>query len=135
VPFAPPGAANVPIDLTPLSADQQAQLELSCGGVRATLSAPLTSCGPNLLSSPLAQIPAPGTENDDRNPPRIAPRHLFDVAAGWDNILHRDRYKTNLTFTVLNVTDKVALYNFLSTFSGTHFVAPRSFTAQIALEF
>jgi TonB dependent receptor len=135
VPFAPAGAANQPIDLTGLTGDQQAQLGLMCGGTRATLAAPLTSCAPNLLSSPLVQIPAPGTENDDKNPPRIAPRHLFDVAAGWDNVFHKDRYKTNLTFTVLNLTNKVALYNFLSTFSGTHFVSPRTYTAQVAFNF
>lgn len=134
-PFAPRGSANSPIDLTGLTADQQAQIELTCGGVRATFTAPLTTCTPNLLSSPLVQIPAPGTENADTNPPRIAPRHLFDVALGWDNVFRSDRHKTNVTFTVLNLTDKVALYNFLSTFSGTHFVAPRSYTAQVAFTF
>jgi hypothetical protein len=134
-PFAPAGAANDPIDLTELTGDQQAQLQLSCGGVRATLASPLASCAPGLLSSPLVQIPAPGTENDDENPPRIAPRHLFDIAMGWDNIFHRDKHKTNFTFTALNVTNKVALYNFLSTFSGTHFVAPRSYSAQLAFTF
>lgn len=135
VPFAPPGAASESINLTGLSADRQAQLQLSCGGLRATLFAPLTSCAPNLLSSPLVQIPAPGIENPDTNPPRIAPRSLFDLAAGWDNIFHRDRYKTNVTITVLNLTNKVALYNFLSTFSGTHFVSPRTYTAKAALIF
>jgi hypothetical protein len=135
VPFAPSGAANDPIDLTALTADQQAQIQLSCGGIRATIAAPLTTCAPNLLTSSLVTIPAPGTEDDDRNPPRVAARHLFDVAVGWDNIFHKDRYKTNLTFTVLNLTNKVALYNFLSTFSGTHFVAPRSYTGQIAFNY
>ena len=48
---------------------------------------------------------------------------------GKDNIFHRDRFKTNLDLTAINVTDKYALYNFLSTFSGTHFVTPRAMTA------
>lgn len=135
VPFAPASNPTGPIDLTGLSADQQSQLQLSCGDVHATLTSPLTSCAPNLLLSPLVRIPAPGTENDDKNPPRIAPRHLFDIAAGWDNIFRADRYKANLTFTVLNLTNKVALYNFLSTFSGTHFVSPRSYTAQVGFTF
>jgi len=87
------------------------------------------------MTSPLVSIPAPGTENDDKNPPRVAPRHLFDIATGWDNILRKDKVKTNLSVTVLNVTDKVALYNFLSTFSGTHFVPPRSYTAQLTFNF
>jgi hypothetical protein len=31
-------------------------------------------------------IPADGTENDDKNPRHIAPRHLFDVGVGSDNL-------------------------------------------------
>lgn len=45
------------------------------------------------------------------------------------------RKKWNASFTVVNVTNKVALYNFLSTFSGTHFVTPRSYTAQLTFTF
>ncbi|HVJ08268.1 MAG TPA: TonB-dependent receptor [Acidisarcina sp.] len=132
-----PYAANTsdPVDLTYLTADQQSQIKLSCGGQRATLSAPLTSCSPNQLSSPLISLPSPGTENADRNPPRIAPRNLVDMAAGWDNLFHRDKYKTNLSFTVTNLTNKVALYNFLSTFSGTHFVPSRAYSMSLALSF
>ena len=80
-------------------------------------------------------IPAPGTENDDKNPPRIAPRNLFDVTVGQDNIFHAERYKINLDLTAINVTNKYALYNFLSTFSGTHYVTPRALTAKITLNF
>ena len=29
--------------------------------------------------------------------------------------------------TAINVTNKVALYNFLSTFSGTHFLTPHTY--------
>ncbi len=134
---AAPFAADTttPVSLTYLSADQQNQIELTCGGQRATLSTPLTSCAPAALSSPLLRIPAPGTEDPDRNPARIAPRHLFDMALGWDNLLHGDRMKTNASLTVTNLTDKLALYNFLSTFSGTHFVAPRALEGQLTLVF
>jgi len=38
-------------------------------------------------------IPADGTENDDKNPPRIAPRNLFDVAVEHDNLFHGDRFR------------------------------------------
>jgi hypothetical protein len=38
-------------------------------------------------------------------------------------------------FTVTNVTNKVALYNFLSTFSGTHFVSPRAYEFSIGFDF
>ena len=54
---------------------------------------------------------------------------------GKDNIFHADRYKVNLDVTAINVTDKYALYNFLSTFSGTHYVTPRSVSGQISLHF
>ena len=80
-------------------------------------------------------IPVDGTENDDSNPPRIAPRHLFDVSVGTDNLLGTDHTKLTLRFTVANLTNKVALYNFLSTFSGTHFVAPRSYQVQMGVTF
>ena len=122
-------------DLTYLTADQQAQAKITCGGVVATLNAPLTRCGIGQLSSPLLSIPKPGTENDDKNPPRIAPRTLFDMGAGWDNVLHKDRLKTNVSLAAVNVTNKYALYNFLSTFSGTHFVSPRTVSAQVTFNF
>ena len=110
-------------------------MKYSCGGVRATLTTPLATCAPALLSATRVAIPAPGTENDDKNPPRVQARNTFDMGVGWDNIFHRDRYKTNLSFTVVNLTNTVALYNFLSTFSGTHFVAPRTYAAQVTLNF
>jgi hypothetical protein len=133
VPFATD--TTTPVNRTVLTPDQQAQIGLTCGGVVATLAAPLTTCAPSQLSAQLVQIPAPGTENDDKNPPRIKPHHLFDMGAGWDNIFHADRYKTNLSFTVVNLTNKVIPYNFLSTFSGTHFVTPRSYTGQVTFTF
>jgi hypothetical protein len=81
------------------------------------------------------RIPAPGTENDDHNPPRIAPRNLFDLALGHDNIFSGDRYKWSAQVSVINLMSKTALYNFLSTFSGTHYVTPRAITAQIGFHF
>jgi hypothetical protein len=132
---APIDDGQNPTDLTYLTADQQSQILLRCGNVQATRNAPLTSCPTGQLSSPLLSLPKPGTENDDRNPPRVAPRTMFDMAAGWDNILRRNRVKTNLSVTAVNVTNKYALYNFLSTFSGTHFVSPRTVNAQVTINF
>ncbi|MFY9583287.1 MAG: hypothetical protein WAR21_02200, partial [Candidatus Acidiferrales bacterium] len=80
-------------------------------------------------------LPAPGTEDDDHNPPRVKARHLFDISAGTDNLFHGDRYRWSLKFTVINLTNKVALYNFLSTFSGTHFVTPRTYTGELGFHF
>ena len=133
VPFATD--ATTPVDLTGLTADQQVQAGLFCGPVVPTLTSPLTSCAPSQYGSTRIKIPAPGTENDDHNPPRIAPRHLFDVSVGDDNLFQKDRYRWSLRFTAINVTNKVALYNFLSTFSGTHFVTPRAFTAELGFHF
>jgi hypothetical protein len=132
---APIDDGQNPTDLTYLTADQQSQILLRCGNVQATRTAPLTSCPTGELSSPLLSLPKPGTENDDRNPPRVAPRTMFDMAAGWDNILRRDRFKTNVSVTAVNLTNKYALYNFLSTFSGTHFVSPRTVSGQVTLNF
>jgi hypothetical protein len=133
VPFGT--APGVPVNLTYLTPDQQQQIKLSCNGVRATLSAPLASCLPEQLKSPLVTIPRAGTESPASNPPRVAPRNLFDMNAGWDNVFQRKRFTTDLSLSVTNVTDKVALYNFLSTFSGTHFVPPRMITAQAMFNF
>ena len=48
----------------------------------------------------------------------------MDLGFGADNLFHSDKAKVKLRFSVLNVTNKDALYNFLSTFTGTHFVTP-----------
>jgi Carboxypeptidase regulatory-like domain len=133
VPFATD--ATTPVDLTVLSADQQLQAGLFCGSLRPTLTAPLVRCDPSQYGSTLLKIPAPGTENDDHNPPRVAPRHLFDISVGDDDLFRGDRYKWSLRFTVINLTNKTALYNFLSTFSGTHYVSPRAETVELGFHF
>jgi len=43
------------------------------------------------------------------------------MALGENDLFHGDRYKWGAQVTAINVTDKYALYNFLSTFSGTHY--------------
>jgi hypothetical protein len=133
VPFATD--KTTPVDLTGLTADQQLQAGLFCGNAFPTLATPLTSCAPSQYGSTRINIPAPGTQNDDKNPARIKGRHLFDVAVGDDNLFRSDRYKWSMRFTVINLANKVALYNFLSTFSGTHFVTPRSYSAELGFHF
>jgi len=130
-------AGEVPDMATALSltGDQQAQIGLFCGSQLATQSAPITSCSPAQFGATRIRIPATGTEDDDKNPPRIAPRHLFDAAIGMDNLFHGERDKVSLRFTAVNLTNRVALYNFLSTFSGTHFVTPRSYTIALGFHF
>ena len=92
-------------------------------------------CPASQYGSRFLQIPAAGTENDDKNPPRVQPRNLFDLAIGHDNLFHGDRYKWSLRFTVINLANKTAVYNFLSTFSGTHYVTPRSETVELGFHF
>jgi len=126
---------TTPVDLSGLTYDQQFQAGITCNGVKATPTSGFSSCAPNQYTSSLVSIPAPGTENDDKNPPRIAPRSLFDATLGKDNIFHADRFKTDFNLTAINFTNKYALYNFLSTFSGTHYVTPRALTAKVTFNF
>jgi hypothetical protein len=120
----------------PLSADQEYQAGFTCNGVRATPTMALPSaCLASQFGTSLIHVPAIGAENDDHNPPRIAPRSLFDVSLGHDNLFHGEKYKWSAQLTVINATNRYALYNFLSTFSGTHYVTPRTLTAQLAFHF
>jgi hypothetical protein len=128
----------------PLTADQEFQAGLTCNGVRATPTIPTgtpvagqiyNQCLATQLTSSLVKIPAPNTEQDDRNPQRIQPRSLFDLSLGHDNLFRGDKYKVSLQLTAINITNKYGLYNFLSTFSGTHYVTPRTITAQIGFHF
>lgn len=130
-------ASSVPTyaDALTLTPDQQAAIGLYCGSVFATLSSPIRSCSAPRFGATRVVIPRLGTENNDLNPPRLAPRHVFDIGGGFDNVLHRDKYNVNLRFSVLNLGNTVALYNFLSDFSGTHFLAPRSYQAEAKLSF
>ena len=127
------GAVGTLADVLALTADEQAAIGFFCGGQVAALNHPITSCTGSNYGAARVVIPAPGTENDDHNPARIAPRNLLDAGIGDDNLFHKEHYRTTLKFTVSNITNKEALYNFLSTFSGTHFVEPRSY--QVAMGF
>jgi len=147
VPCAGGNCANGPlgsdtvVDASIISPDQQFEAGLFCGSVRATPTTPISSglgssiCPASEYGSTLLKIPAPGTEDDDHNPPRVAPRNLFDLSIGHDNIFHGDKYKISLQLTAINITNKYAVYNFLSTFSGTHYVTPRSLTAELGFHF
>ncbi len=134
----PPGYIGMfdTIDGLALTADQEFQAGFTCNGVGATPTRPLPLfCPASQFASNLIKVPLAGTENDDHNPQRIQPRNLFDVALGQDNLFHGDRYIWSLRFTVVNLTNTVALYNFLSTFSGTHYVTPRTETVELGFHF
>jgi hypothetical protein len=134
-----------------LDADQQTAIGLFCvdaGGVThmASLSQALsvgppvngvpTICGANPTKTGAKLLNIAGATFDvDRNPTRVKPRNLFDASVGDDNLFHGDRYKWSLRLTAINFTNKTAAYNFLSTFSGTHFVTPRAYTAELGFHF
>lgn len=118
------------LNLTP---NQQVDIGLSCGGTYATVANPLRNCG-GPVASTLLTLPTAALYNADHNPDRVDPRNIFDFAIGHDNIFRSDTTrKVAVRFTLTNITNKVALYNFLSTFSGTHFVPPR--TSQISITY
>ena len=125
------------IDLSSLTPDEEFQAGLTCDGVRATVTSGFAICDAGGLTSALVSIPKAGTQDNDHSPQRIAPRNLFDMSLGDDRIMSfaKDHYQVGARLTAINVTNKYALYNFLSTFSGTHYVSPRSITGEIALHF
>jgi len=123
-------------DALELSAAEQSAIGFFCGNQKATPDNGIDTCTASNFGASRLKIPAEGTENDDNNPPRIAPRHIFDLGFGTDNLLrHENGSHVTLRFTVSNLTNNVALYNFHSTFSGTHFIAPRTYAGAIGFTF
>jgi hypothetical protein len=116
-----------------LTGDEQASIGFHCGPIYARVGNPITSCSEGNASANLVRIPRAGTENDDTNPPRLASRNLFDASIGDDNLFHSDRPRYRLQLTAVNLTNVDAVYNFLSTFSGTHFISPRAYTAEFGI--
>ena len=124
---------NIPTALQ-LTGDEQQQMGLHCGSVFATVTAPLRSCSSSIGATRI-RIPAPGTENDDTNPPRIAVRNTVDLSIGEDNLIHHENQSLGIRAAVVNLNNTSALYNFLSTFSGTHFLTARAVTVGLRYSF
>ena len=118
-----------------LSGDEQQEIGLYCGDVFATLNEPLRSCASSHYGATRIHIVPPGTYNPDTNPSRITPRNLFDIAVGADRLWSKDEYALSGKISVVNVANSVALYNFLSSFSGTHFISPRLVQAELTFHF
>ena len=118
-----------------LTAAEQTSIGFACNGVYATFTNPITTCN-GTGTSKLLTLPQTGTENDDHNPDRVKPRNVFNLGIGTDNLLHTEKHeKLTASFDIANLFNKVALYNFLSTFSGTHFLQPRTVIARVGLVF
>ena len=122
-------------DALNLTGAQQAAIGFYCGAQTPSITAALTAaqCNASNYGATRITIAKEGTQNDDTNPSRVTPRNLFDVGLGTDNLFHRERLHTTLRFTVTNLTNQMTLYNFLSTFSGTHFVTPRAYQLSLGL--
>jgi hypothetical protein len=122
--------------LIPLTADQEFEAGFTCNGVHATPTVALPfNCVASQFSSTLLKVPGVGAEQDDTNPPRVRSRSLFDLAVGDDDLFHGERYKWSARVTVINLANDYVLYNFLSTFSGTHYVTPRAVSGEVGFHF
>src|SRR5579864_5438446 len=136
--------AGAALGLTP---NQQVSIGLACNGIFATVTTPLTNCvSPDgtmgRVTSKLITLPQggygpfPTQENDDHNPDRVKPRNILNLGVGTDNLLHSEGHlRYTASFEVANLTNKTALYNFLSTFSGTHFLQPRTIVGRVGFTF
>ena len=130
-----------------LTPNEQVTIGLACNGVFATAANPISNCiNPNgtegKVTSKLLVLPQggyggfPSLENDDHNPDRVKPRNIFNLGVGSDNLLHREGpRRLTASVQVENLTNQAALYNFLSTFSGTHFLQPRTIVAKVGFVF
>jgi Carboxypeptidase regulatory-like domain len=121
-------------DALALSGAEQAAIGFSCGNDTPSPDHQITRCPGG--SFDVTRLRIPENPDDDHDPPRIAPRHLFDLAFGTDNLFRQmEEQHVTLRFTISNIANKIALYNFQSTFSGTHFVAPRSYAFALGYVF
>jgi hypothetical protein len=133
--------------MTLLTPNQQVSIGLACNGVFATMEAPISNCTnangtEGKVTSKLITLPQggygpfPSEENDDHNPDRVKPRYVLNLGLGTDNLLHTEGPKRFIaSVEIANFTNVVALYNFLSTFSGTHFLQPRTVVARFGYTF
>jgi hypothetical protein len=141
------GVPDAGFAISGLTPNQQVTVGLACNGVFATVASPISDCvtksgGIGLVTSKLITLPQggygpfPSQENDDHNPDRVKPRNVFNLGIGTDNLLHREgNRRITASVEIENLTNVEALYNFLSTFSGTHFLQPRTVVGKIGLVF
>ena len=87
------GEINNMADALALTAAQQSAIGLYCGGQQASLSHRITSCASPSYGAQRINILAPGTENNDHNPPRTKPRNIFHLGMGNDNVFHKDAFR------------------------------------------
>jgi hypothetical protein len=62
-------------------------------------------------------------------------RSVVDLSIGQEDLFRHEKQSLGVRLDLVNLANVDGLYNFLSTFSGTHFISPRSVTAQIRYTF
>ena len=67
--------------------------------------------------------------------PRVRPRTIADVAAGFDASDSRGRRAWSGQVQMTNLTNRTALYNFQSVFVGTRLVQPRTLSMRLTRSF
>ena len=129
------GVPDAGFAMSGLTPNQQVSIGLACEGDYATAAVPIRTCsGP--VTSKLLTLPQIGQENDDHNPDRVKPRNVLNLGFGSDNLFQTEKtQRWTASLAIDNLTNKIALYNFLSTFSGTHFIEPRSLVAKVGFVF
>lgn len=118
-----------------LSGAQQAAIGMSCGGALPSVGNPLTAAQCSDQNFRVTRLSIPNQVDLDHHPPRVAGRHVLDIGIGTDNLFRKERYRTTAKFSVTNLANTERFYNFLSTFSGTHFVQPRAYQAALGFVF
>jgi hypothetical protein len=63
------------------------------------------------------------------DPSRVKSRTIWDWSIGFD--FPHEKPLVSFQFDILNLTDETALFNFLSVFSGTHVIRPRTFSGRL----
>jgi outer membrane cobalamin receptor len=71
--------------------------------------------------------------NFDSNPQRVKSRTIWDFSLGAR--LKQYGVPLDVQFDLLNAFDKEGLYNFMSTFGGTHVIPPREYSGHVTYTF
>ena len=87
-----------------------------------------------VLGQPDYAFGADYVRRDSEGTWRIAPRSVWNFGGGWILGL-QGKQKLQFSADLLNLFDEKGLYNFLSTFGGTHVVPPRTLAMRVKYKF
>ncbi len=122
------------------SAQWAAMYEHSRSGVWTSVLGRYDSGLPAEIEDPAAVAADPDSAaglplvNLDQVPARVRPRLVWNWSLGKEFFKdHRGRIV--MQFDILNLTNQKRLYNFLSVFSGTHYIPPRTYAGRIKFHY